>query len=125
MSYTVEYLPEDHIIVTQFTGEVELTQLRECVAEIIRVAQRENCLRILTDFREAELDVSVLQIFNMPGELLKTANAAGVNIYSVKRAIVSSTERQGLSFYETVSRNRNHNTKLFLDFEEAKKWLKG
>ncbi len=125
MPYTVEYLSEDHIIFTQFTGKVDLTQLHEGGMEILRVAQRENCLRTLTDFREAVLTVSVLQIFNLPGELLEMANAAGIKIHSVKRAIVSAKDRTGLEFYETVSRNRGHYTRLFLDIEEAKQWLKG
>ncbi len=125
MPYTVEYLSEDHIIFTQFTGKVDLPQLHEGGAEIIRVALRENCLRTLTDFREAVLTVSVLQIFNLPGELLEMANAAGIKIHSVKRAIVSAKDRTGLEFYETVSRNRGHYTRLFLDIEEAKQWLKG
>ncbi|MBK8784617.1 MAG: hypothetical protein IPO22_23105 [Anaerolineales bacterium] len=125
MPYSVEYLPEDNIIYTQFTGKVDLTQLHEGGAEIIRVALRENCQRTLTDFREADLTVSVLQIFNLPGELVEMAKAAGINIHTVKRAVVSAKDRTGLEFYETVSRNRGHHTKLFLDFEEAKQWLKG
>lgn len=124
MPYTVEYLLEDQIILTQFKGKVDLMQMHEGGVEILHMAQRENCLRTLTDFREAELTVSVLQIFNLPGELQEIAKAANLNIYSFKRAIVSATDPTGLDFYETVSRNRGHYTRLFLDFEEAKQWLK-
>ena len=91
---------------------------------IIRTAKRENCFRILTDLSKAELNVSVMQTFNLPQDIVEFAAAEGLEIHAFKRAFVVSENQDVLDFYETVARNSSHHIRLFHDIEEAKAWLK-
>ena len=106
------------------TGKADLAELREFAVSIIRTAKRENCFRILTDLSKAELNMTVMQTFNLPQDITEFAAAAGLDIHAFKRAFVASENQDVLDFYETVARNRSHYTRLFHDIEEAKAWLK-
>lgn len=111
------------MIVINITGETGLSELREIAAAIMRVAKQKNCFCILTDLRKAKLEVSIMEIYALPGDIAEIATNQDLKIYTAKRAFVTTKEQDILNFYETVSRNRSHNTRLFYDIKEAKTWL--
>ena len=53
MSHTVEYDPEENMVIAKVMGKVGLPDLLECIANILRVAKQENCIYILTDLHQA------------------------------------------------------------------------
>ena len=124
MSYTVEYDPEENIVIATFMEKVDLPDLLKGLANIIRVAKQENCNYVLTDLHQANLQVSVSQAYNMPDTINKITSEEDFLLHQIKRAFVAAKHQDILEFYETVSINRSHNTKLFHDIEEAKSWLK-
>ena len=124
MSHTVEYDPEENIVIATFMGKVDLPDLLKGLANIIRVARQENCHYILTDLHEATLEVSVSQTFSLPDTVRGMSKEQGMVIHDFKRVFVVAKGQDILEFYENVSQNRNHNTKLFYDMEEAKSWLR-
>ncbi|MBK9601814.1 MAG: hypothetical protein IPO36_08215 [Anaerolineales bacterium] len=124
MTHSVEYDAVENMVMAGITGKVNLAELREFAVNIIRTAKRENCFRILTDLSKAELNVSVMQTFNLPQDIVEFAAAEGLEIHAFKRAFVASENQDVLDFYETVARNRSHHIRLFHDIEEAKAWLK-
>ena len=124
MAYTVEYDPEENIVIATFMEKVDLPDLLKGLANIIRVAKQENCNYILTDLHQANLQVSVSQAYNMPDTINKITSEEDFLLHQIKRAFVAAKHQDILEFYETVSINRSHNTKLFHDIEEAKSWLK-
>ena len=124
MSHTVEYDPEENMVIAKVIGKVGLPDLLECLANIIRVAKQENCIYILTDLHEATLEVSVSQTFSLPDTVRGMSKEQGMAIHDFKRVFVAAKGQDILEFYENVSQNRNHNTKLFYDMEEAKSWLR-
>ena len=124
MSYTVEYDPEENMVIAKFMEKVDLPDLLKGLANIIRVAKQENCNYILTDLHQANLQVSVSQAYNMPDTINKITSEEDFLLHQIKRAFVAAKHQDILEFYETVSINRSHNTKLFHDIEEAKSWLK-
>lgn len=125
MNHSVVYDPEEKIIIAKITGKTELAGLREVGENIIQLAKQKNCFRILTDLSDADLHVTTLEVFNLPQDLTEIAKFQRVEIHTLKRAFVALKDQVILDFYETVSRNRSHHTKLFFDFEEAKNWLRG
>lgn len=125
MAYSVEYDPKEKIIIAKITGKTELAELQKVGTNLIHLAKQENCFCILTDLNHADLHVTTLEIFNLPQYLAEIAKAEELNVYSLRRAFVALKDQAILDFYETVSRNRSHHTKLFFDFEEAKNWLRG
>jgi len=124
MAYTVEYDPEENMVIAKVMGKVGLPDLLECLANIIRVAKQENCIYILTDLHEATLEVSVSQIFSLSDTIGWMAKEQGMAVHAFKRVFIAAKGQDILELYENASLNRNHNTKLFYDIEEAKNWLK-
>ena len=124
MTYSVEYDAAENLVMAGITGKADLAEIREFAVNIIRTAKRENCFRILTDLSKAELNVTVMQTFNLPQDIVEFAAAEGLEIHAFKRAFVASENQDVLDFYETVSRNQGYYTRLFHDIEEAKTRLK-
>jgi len=123
MPYTVEHQPAENIIVARVWGKANLSVLQKLAKEIILVSRQSVCFCMLTDLREVELNVSTMDIYSLPGFIKETAQANDIDIFSVKRAFVMTESQKILQFYETISLNRSHHTKLFFDIEQAKKWL--
>ncbi len=124
MAHSVEYDAVENIIIAKITGKAPLTELYEFGQIIIRMVKAKNCFRILTDLREGELNISITDMYLMPNTLKEISEAENLSIYSVRRAIVTSTTQEDLEFYETVMQNRNYDARLFHDVEEAKAWLR-
>ena len=124
MSYTVEYDPEENMVIAKVMGKVGLPDLLECIANILRVAKQENCIYILTDLHEATLEVSVSQIFSLSDTIGGMAKEQGMAVHAFKRVFIAAKGQDILELYKNASVNRNHNTKLFHDIEEAKSWLR-
>ena len=110
MAYTVEYDPEENMVIATFMEKVDLPDLLKGLANIIRVAKQENCNYILTDLHQANLQVSVSQAYNMPDTINKITSEEDFLLHQIKRAFVAAKHQDILEFYETVSINRSHNT---------------
>ncbi|MHC4624374.1 MAG: hypothetical protein ACYS4W_10795 [Planctomycetota bacterium] len=93
--------------------------VKEYAKEIIGTASKHNCKRFLNDMREAQLDLSTIEIYEIPGFL----DAAGLDRTS-KRALVVSRQPEDYRFFENVSINRGYNVKVFEDMDEAMNWLR-
>ncbi len=125
MSYSIQHHPEDNLILVNIEGETNISELRNAAAEIARTARQAYCFRILTDLRQATLNVSTMDMHSLPGKVEESIAAQGFNLYSFKRAFVVTPDQHVLEFYETVSSNQGHNAMLFRDVERAKSWLRG
>ena len=125
MSYTIEYDSAENMIFTSIGGKIDILDLKRIAGDILSSARQENCFYILTDVRNADLKVSVMEIFSHPENLSKMANEQGLNIQKFKRVLVAAGEQEILRFYETVCRNRGHDVTLFHDIEDAKNRLHG
>lgn len=123
MSYSVEHLAGEDIILARFNGEADLPALKEFLYEIVRLAVETGCMHILTDLCEAELRVSVADLYYLPNTIAHEVKRTGGNIYRLKRAFVVSKNDEIWNFYEDVSANRSFSTKKFHDIESAKRWL--
>ena len=123
MAYSVEYDSTAEIIVANITGKTNVADLREVLFIIIQLVKQRQCFRILTNLQEAKINASVVDIYNLPGEISERIKESNLNFHAIKRAFVASKDKGHLDFYETISRNRSHNVKLFYDLEEAKAWL--
>jgi len=124
MTFSVRHDPEHHVIIAEIKGEVTLHDFQAIAAEIMRVVKEKNCLYVLTDLRGVSLEkLSVADIYFLPQTLSEIAIEQGIELRSARRAFVAQEDHQLLRFYETVSRNRGIDTRLFFDFEEAQIWL--
>ena len=123
MSHTVAYDPEHSIIRLTVQGEITTGVAKEAVADVVNLAKERNCFRILSDFREATLRISTLEIFKLPDLITDVAAASGLDANRFRRAGVVAGDFEDFSFFETVSLNKQHELKYFRDVDEALSWL--
>ena len=123
MSHTVAYNSEAHLIETRVQGILTMEEAKEIISEIIQAGKSSNCYLCLSDYREAELDLSVIELYNVPRIIARESAAQGLLANKFKRAIVVKRDLKDFYFFETVTLNSGQNAKLFEDIDEAKKWL--
>lgn len=124
MPFTVEYDPEEETITARVQGGVNLGTLQDLVKEIVSLVKQKDCHRVLSDMREADLLVSMGEMYFMPQFIQVVAAEKGVNLFNVQRAFLAAQNDATLQFFELIAVNRNHHTKMFFELEEARAWLK-
>jgi hypothetical protein len=123
MAHTVTYKIELGIIETSAQGKLTLREAKELISEITECAITNNCFLCLSDYREAIMDMSTFQIYDVPKVLSNVVDSLGLHPNQFKRAIIVTKGLNDFNFFETVSRNAGQNIKLFKEIDEAKKWL--
>jgi hypothetical protein len=123
MTHTVAYNREYGFIETIAQGKLTANEAKEIISEIARVAREKNCFLYLSDYREATIEMSTLQIHDIPNVLSDLVTSLGLHPRQFKRAIVVQKSYQDFYFFETVTLNAAQNIKLFQDINEAKAWL--
>ena len=123
MSYKVTYNPDLHFIETTVDGGINAEVLKEIFTAQAQTSQRVNCNRMLNDYRNARIKISVLEIYELPKVIAKIAASFGRSAMRTVRALVIPTFKEDYRFYETVAANNSQTEKLFFNIEEAKQWL--
>jgi hypothetical protein len=123
MPYTSIFNPDTYMLEVRLYGDFTLREIRETLAEFTAIIKERKCKRILTDYREANLKLSVTGIFRMPEIVAEIFTASGVNLYQLKRALVTTKFLKDFKFFETVSLNRGQNARVFDNMDEARSWL--
>jgi len=123
MTHTVAYNLELGLIETIAQGKLTASEAKEIISEIAQVAREKNCFLCLSDYREATIEMSTLQIHGLPKVLSDLVSSLGLRPSQFKRAIVVQKSFQDYYFFETVTLNAAQNIKLFQDIDEAKAWL--
>ena len=103
----------------KFTGEFTLENVKKYVSEIVKVAKIHDCKRLMNDLREANINFSLADFFNAPRII-----SDKVFDRSWRRAIIVKEKTDKLSFFETTSLNQGFHVKVFLNPEDALKWLR-
>lgn len=118
MQYTVHYDEEVACIFVVIQGRLSLPLLQRVAADVTKIAERENCHRVLNDLRQAVPASGAVEIYNMPD----AARRQGVSQW-YRRALVVGDKAEEFRFLETVFINQGHVVKVFADFDEAQTWL--
>ena len=123
MPHTVTYNSAAQIIETKAQGNLTSNEAKEIISKIVQAAKENNCSLCLSDYREAEINMSTFEIYDLPKIISAASDSQGLLAYNFKRAIVVKKGLKDFTFYETVTLNRLQRVKLFQDIDEAKKWL--
>jgi hypothetical protein len=123
MSHTIIYNSESQTVEIKARGNIPLHEAKEIVSETIRIAKLNDCFLILNDFREAKLNLSTMEIYNLPKIISDLAASEGLNASLFKRAAVIVKDENDFRFFETVTFNQFQTMKIFQDINEAKNWL--
>jgi mevalonate pyrophosphate decarboxylase len=119
MSYEVTYDAERDCIVTRIDGKLDTPVAEEFLAEVARVISTSGCERILDDLRGAELTLSTGELYFAP----RLVSEAGIPREIRSAIIVTERDWPKYSFLELVARNQAHTVKVFIDPDEAGRWL--
>lgn len=131
MAYEVTYNPDEDCVCARIEGGVDLAMAQQYAKEIIRQLSAHHCLRLLNDMRAASLEMSTVDIYDLPAWIEERLEEAGVSRFC-KRALLVSMDFNDFEFYETVSRNHGHllevfadpeKTYIFRDIAKAYEWL--
>jgi ribosomal protein L7/L12 len=123
MSHTITYNAEERIIEIKVQGDFSLSEAKEMCTEAVQVVKAQNCFLVLTDMREAIVNLSILEIYELPKTLRDMFASSGLSVYKVKQALVITKDSKEHSFFETVTLNRSQSIRYFFDTDEARQWL--
>jgi len=123
MPYTSIFNPDTYMLEVRLYGDFTLREIRETLAEFTAIIKEKKCKRILTDYREANLKLSVTGIFRMPEIVVDIFSSTGINLYQLRRALITTKFLKDFKFFETVSLNRGQNARVFDNMDEARSWL--
>ncbi len=119
MSYSMKYNSENNCIMASMEGRIDQNTVKEFALNIVEATKKHNCRKILNDIRKVNLNLSTIEIYELP----KKIKEAGLEQFT-KRALVVGNNFEDVAFFETVSFNQAQNVKIFRDPEAALEWLK-
>jgi hypothetical protein len=123
MLHTITYNSDLGIVEIKFQENVIWKEVKEILWQSAQIAKEQNCFLFLSDFREATMKLSTLELYELPEILSETFASSEIPTHKIKRAFVVAKDLEDYSFFETVNVNRGYRHKMFQDISEAKKWL--
>lgn len=119
MPVNIKVIHTKDFIKTTITGVLDFRASRQALLDIASQIQQVGEYEILVDTREAEIGLSVADIFE-----LGKALAAHPSLRRSKIAFLTSmSDAKQANFLGTVVTNRAVGAKAFTNFEEAVTWL--
>ncbi|MBD3179167.1 MAG: hypothetical protein GF417_05960 [Candidatus Latescibacteria bacterium] len=122
MPWKVERNSELGAIELRFTGRINRVEIWDSTAEALSIASGPGRHLFLSDFSDATLELSALDIYNIPDQW-EAAGAERKNRVAVVTP-QDSVNFEDSKFYENVTTNRGWNVRVFEDRESAIEWLK-
>ncbi|NMC83999.1 MAG: hypothetical protein GYA58_01815 [Anaerolineaceae bacterium] len=123
MSIHVFFNEEDQIIESHLDEPFDWSIIERMVPQLSRQILERQCRRILLDFRGANLHLSTFNVYATPQKLAEEFKKRGIDIRSLKRALIFMPDDGDYRFLETVSINQAQTLRVFYDEEPAKIWL--
>ena len=123
MSYTIRYDPEAQVIESKFQGDLRFGEIKDFICQAAQLAEQHGCSRFLTDYQEATLKISTMEIYQVPTLMRNAFASSALDIHRLKRALVVAKDLKDFRFYETIMVNAGQSTQVFVDNASARKWL--
>ena len=115
----IHYDPQHGVILAAVNGDLNRKVLSDFYTAAGRIAEKNNCTRILTDLRNARVVATSFELYFEITDL----NQKKIH-ESFRRAIVISQNEEFYGFWENASINLGYeNVKVFKDYDEALKWV--
>ena len=118
MEITVQYDEEHDCLVGTLKGPMDTAAIQAYSKEVMKVASGRTCRKLLTDMREADVEMCKGELYYLAGLL----EDEGLD-QSWRRAIVMTKQQKDYEFYERVSGSQGFTVKIFSDMEDAFGWL--
>lgn len=121
MPYQVSYQQENGYLSVVVHGERTFEMAIPLVLEIYQRALAENIYRLLVDIRDLQGRLEIMEGYDIVTSEFPKLRGSGFS----KIAILDreSNEENGLTFFETLAKNRGFPVSVFTDRENAVAWL--
>jgi hypothetical protein len=123
MKFQVSYLEKEQIIVSRLSEFFDWSVAEKMVPELSTLIKEKNCRHILLDFATANMKLSTLNIYMTPEKLANEFLKYGVDIRSLRRAMVVAKDEDDYRFLSNVTVNKSQLLRIFHDEESAIAWL--
>jgi hypothetical protein len=114
MPYNVIYDADEDYVHATIQGKVDLALVHRYSRAIIKQLSAHNCLRLLNDMCKTSVELSTVDIYELPAWIEEEGEKAGIH-RSCKRALLVARDFGDCKFYETVARNHGHVLEVFTD----------
>jgi hypothetical protein len=118
---TIGYEPELDVITVTLSGCFTLDCLKAVTREVLTRAQENPTRRVLVDSSRLEETMPVTDILSMIADYRTAGVDHSIRIAAIKPDLVRLHD--DFRFFETASRNRGFNVRLFPNRGEALGWL--
>ena len=119
MPCEVTHDAERDYIVTQIDGRLDVSVVKEFLAELGRVMSTSGCERVLVDLRGAAMRLSMGELYFAP----RMVSEAGIPIATKRAVIVAEKDWSLYSYLQMVAQNQAQIVRIFTDPDEASRWL--
>jgi hypothetical protein len=119
MAWEHEYSPESHILFVTVTGFVDRALWERQLKVSIQEAKAHSCFRFLVDYRQAEMKLGLIDLYERPAYYGEAGMPRTARI-----AIMFAPTEKDTEFVETVTANRGYSVKTFEDGDQAIAWLR-
>ncbi len=121
MPYTISHIEDGNIVCIRGVGRLTVEEYKKGSLEVVDMLRKHNSLRLFVDNRLAHNVASVVELYSLSrffheielSTKLRIALLVGADTPNVK----------DLGFFETVSRNRGYNMRMFYAENEVIEWL--
>jgi hypothetical protein len=121
MPVSIGYQPDKRAVVIVSTGTVTLDELGCQSPLAVYLLKQHSATRMLVDYRDAQVQVSTLDVYALPERYEALGLSRSVRIAVVLPRGLDDTEL--FEFYTDVTHNRGYMTRLFESVEDAQRWL--
>lgn len=121
MEWKIDLLHDAGVVSTVVSGILTLDGIKKIYTETLKRAKQNNVTKLINDYRNVSLDLSVIDIYHLPQTLLKlgrTNHHKSAIAYSI-----NSPDKPNYAFFDTRCYNLALNTKVFTDYDDAYLWL--
>lgn len=123
MAYVLTY-EEAGFLKLVYDGPAKMDDLKEVITAGALLALEKDCFRVLSDFRSMTLDLSVMDLYSIPALQAFLSKDLAVHFSKFRRALlVKPGDYERFKFFETVAINRAHTVMIFVELNDAMKWL--
>lgn len=121
MPWSLEYLKDRDVLVTDFIGVVSPEALRQAVRENLEKALQLGTHRFMADCSQLEGGHSIFELYEMAKLIEESAAKGGFDEALVLPKLNAAAN--DVLFWELTCRNRGFNVKVFKTRAEALEWL--
>jgi len=119
MNWDISILED--LVIVKTSGNFDYAQIKEMTKDTFNTASKNEIRKILGDHRDLVPQVSVLDLYNLPRDLLKEGVKSPAKLAVVFSAV--SPRKEDFDFFETTASNVGLYVQLFTNLEDARTWL--